>query len=252
MNRLNSSIAGLTAVVAGLMAQPTDAAMLKMGDDLGPTGIEYNSGSNSVEIDFEATNNDSGTEYVQFDIESFSTLINQIYNFGNNSSVGTVSDFVNGTTGGENNFGLNLDSNPSYVNSGWQSAINSDGSVTLENPFNTTFNQYQGETWDNTTTSPAVNNTARGTLSIYAGLLDDNAIAANYDFGSTTEDFQFKMSDNPVLAGTAYVGPTPINANAYIVEQQAVIPEPGTLALTLLGLGGLAAISLPKYMGKKE
>jgi hypothetical protein len=70
MNHLKSSITGLTALVAGLMAQPTGAGLIRMGDNAGgiaPLG-------NYVVVPFEAENNDSGTEYVNFDFNALALL----------------------------------------------------------------------------------------------------------------------------------------------------------------------------------
>jgi hypothetical protein len=252
MKSLRTLIAGLTALIAGTLSQFADAALLQMGDDLGPAGIEYNSSSNSVEIDFELTNNDSGTEYVQFGLNSFIPLIQDIHNFGNNSTTyATIGDMINGTTGSENNFDLVLDPNPSYVNSGWLLILNNDGSIIIDE--DNAVPSFLRDTWEDTTTSPSADNTARGTLSINAGLLDANGVAADYfmnPLGTPSDNGDLNLfqsattyqADHGSPAGVAETsgGSFPTADNTYV--QTAVIPEPGTLALTLLA--GLIPLSV--------
>lgn len=246
-------VAGLTALVAGALSQPTDAALIQMGDDLG--GIGHASGY--VVIPIEVTNNDSGTEYIQFDLDATKPLIQGIYDFigGSSSEFATLGDMFNGysESGTKKNFDFTLDNTPDYVNGvgGWQTILNPDGSMTIGKS-----NPISSETWEDTTDPSGINNTAKGTFSVYQGLLDANRNANDYDFNNvdngdlnlfqSTNTYQTDFGTPAGVALDNSLSPIPAD-NTYV--QTAVIPEPGTIGL--VGVGLLTALAASK-LGKKN
>ncbi|MCC5850819.1 MAG: hypothetical protein JJU29_22245 [Verrucomicrobia bacterium] len=91
-------VAGLALLVTGVLSQPTEAAFIQIGDEAGGIGPS----GNYVAIPVLITNNNEGAEYTQVDLNSFKPLLDQVFQFGNNTNTyGTLENMINSYSNSE-------------------------------------------------------------------------------------------------------------------------------------------------------
>ncbi len=218
-------------------------ALIRVGDE-SASNIGFSDSYVIVPIEIE--NNDSGTQYVEFLLNIFTPLFNQIHNFGANTSYATLEEMLIGTTDSNPNFEMSFRAE-SEVQNQWVSEIQNDGSIRASrtNPV------AAADEW-------IFENVMRKNLFIHAGLLSNTGDSGDYVFGDPSTGLQMAMSANTFFedygdpAGVAttttdFSIPTTLGPDALYV---VAIPEPGSLVL--VGIGVLAGMCALRTRRRKQ
>jgi hypothetical protein len=122
MNKtIRNGILGLSALVTtALIPQQTKAMGMNWGTPVDGGNYQYST--------FEVTNDNPGTTYNSFTINSTHTLLNILLTL--NTQYGSIQEMINGTDSqGRANFGLVINSDSGYVNNGWTVSLNENGAI---------------------------------------------------------------------------------------------------------------------------